>query len=191
MAVEGLYRPLWSDVILEELHRHEQRKLIDRGSDAEAALASANRLIAQMHGAFDDALVTGWSPLEGSFGLADLDDEHVVAAAVIGGAGAIVTDNLKHFPADRVPNHIQVLSGREFAANTADVDPEHAARAIRAMSKRRMNPQQTPHKLVEVLVQRYGMHDVADAVLLYLDAEAGSNGPDIRGPSQCPCITTK
>lgn len=37
MAIEGLYRPLWSEAILEELHRHEQRKLVDRGTDAVAA----------------------------------------------------------------------------------------------------------------------------------------------------------
>ena len=29
-----------------------------------------------------------------------------MAAAVVGGAGAIVTDNLKHFPADPVPTRI-------------------------------------------------------------------------------------
>src|SRR5215211_5653893 len=114
MAVEGLYRPLWNEVILEELHRHEYYKLIERGSRQAAALARADHLLARMRGSFDDALVTGWEPLEGSFGLPDVDDEHVVAAAVVGGAGAIVTDNLKHFPSGLVPSHIQVLSGREL-----------------------------------------------------------------------------
>jgi hypothetical protein len=72
MAVEGLYRPLWSEVILEELHRHERYKLIDRGSEEAAALARADHLLAKMRGNFDDALVTGWEPLEGSFGLPDV-----------------------------------------------------------------------------------------------------------------------
>lgn len=169
MAVEGLYRPLWSEAILEELHRHEQEKLIDRGSDVETARESADRLLSSMRGHFDDALVTGWEPLDGSYGLPDIDDEHVVAAAVVGGAGAIVTDNLKDFPSELVPSQIQVLTGREFASNTADVDPERAARALCMMSMRRRKTAQTPRELVDLLVNRYSMHDVAEAVIPILD----------------------
>jgi PIN domain len=169
MAVEGLYRPLWSEAILAELHRHEQYKLIDRGSVETAALAEADDLLANMRSHFDDALVSGWKPLDGTFGLPDPDDEHVVAAAVIGGAGAIVTDNLRHFPPDRVPSHIQVLPGREFASDTADVDPERAARALCVMSMRHAKAKHTPRELVELLVERDGMHDVAEAVLPILD----------------------
>ena len=54
------------------------------------ATTRAQRLIGQMSQAFDDALVTGWEPLEGTFDLPDPDDEHVLAAAVIGGAEVIV-----------------------------------------------------------------------------------------------------
>ena len=43
--------------------------------------------------------------------------------------------------------------------NTADVDPERAARAICEMSARRND--QTPHAIVELLVDRYGMDEVA------------------------------
>lgn len=172
MAVEGLYRPLWSEAILEELHRHEQEKLLSRGGDAEVARDSADLLLNNMRGHFDDALVTGWEPLEGSYGLPDIDDEHVVAAAVVGGAGAIVTENLRDFPPALVPSQIQVLSGSEFASNTADVDPEKAARALCMMSLRRTKTAQTPRELVELLVSRYGMNDVAEIVLPLLDEVA-------------------
>jgi hypothetical protein len=169
MAIEGLYRPLWGDAILEELHRHEQYKLAKTGISQEAALIRADQLLAQMRREFDDALVKGWEPLEGSFGPPDINDEHVVAAAVVGGAGAIVTDNLKHFPADHIPPHIQVLPGREFAANTADVDPQRAAHAIHVMAARHRNPTHSPHEILDLLVRRYGMHDVAEIVEPLLD----------------------
>ena len=35
LAVEGMYRPVWSDAILEELEFHEARKLVKRGTDPE------------------------------------------------------------------------------------------------------------------------------------------------------------
>lgn len=59
--------------------------------------------------AFSDAEVTGWEPLEGSYGLPDPDDEHVVAAAQIAGARVIVTANLKDFPSKLPPNGIEVI----------------------------------------------------------------------------------
>lgn len=170
MAVEGLYRPLWSEAILEELYRHEQIKLINRGAHPAEALARADKLLNNMRVHFDDALIIGWEPLEGTYGLPDVDDEHVVAAAVVGGAGAIVSDNLRHFPVDQVPHNIQVLSGRDFAASTADVDPERAARAICEISARRSN--QTPHEIVALLAARYGMDQVAEVVTPILDEVA-------------------
>lgn len=93
LAVEGMYRPVWSPVILEELEYEETAKLVARGEDQGIAASRGRSLIEQMRIAFDDAEVRGWEGLEGTYGLADPDDEHVVAAAVVAGAGAIVTHN--------------------------------------------------------------------------------------------------
>jgi hypothetical protein len=43
LAVEGLYRPLWSEAILEELHVHEAEKLLRRGADPTKASNAAAR----------------------------------------------------------------------------------------------------------------------------------------------------
>jgi hypothetical protein len=61
--------------------------------------------------AFDDTLVDNWELHDGAFGLPNPDGEHVLAAAaVVGGTGAIVTDNLRDFPITKIPPHIKVLS---------------------------------------------------------------------------------
>lgn len=85
LAIEGSYRPLWSSAILAELEEHEALKHIERGADPAEARQRAVHLIEQMRLAFDDAEVAGWEKLEGSYRLPDPDDEHVVAAAEIGG----------------------------------------------------------------------------------------------------------
>jgi hypothetical protein len=65
--------------------------------------------------AFDDALVDNWELHDGAFGLPNPDGEHVLAAAaVVGGTGAIVTDNLRDFPITKIPQHINVLSPAEI-----------------------------------------------------------------------------
>jgi hypothetical protein len=108
LAIEGLYRPLWSNEILAELEYCERVKLIDRGESPDAAAERARHLITQMTTAFDDTLVENWEPHAGTFDLPDPDDEHVAAAALVSGAGAIVTDNLTDFPIAKMPPHIKV-----------------------------------------------------------------------------------
>jgi predicted nucleic acid-binding protein len=164
LAIEGLYRPLWSEAILEELSHHEQRKLCKRGATPAAAEVKAQRLIVQMRRAFPDAIVVGWEPLEGSYGLPDPDDEHVLAAAAMGGAGAIVTENAKDFPISQVPNGIQVISAAEFARNTVDLDLTAVLRALRAMSARYTSPARTLTQIVDDLESRYDMHDATEAI---------------------------
>ncbi len=87
LAIEGLYRPVWSSVILAELEYGEAEKLTRRGVAREQAVTHARRLIEQMKGAFDDAEVRGWEGLDGTYGLPDPNDEHVVAAAAVSRQG--------------------------------------------------------------------------------------------------------
>lgn len=161
-AVEGLYRPLWSDAVLAELEYHEAAKLRARGSTDADALRSADRLVRQMRQHFDDACVTGWEGLEGSFSLPDPDDEHVVAAAVVGNAGAIVTDNLRDLRVATVPAHIHVLTTAEFASDTVSVDPARALRAVAAVSRRVRRPPMRVDEILDLLTRRYGWSEAVE-----------------------------
>ncbi|TWD81144.1 PIN domain-containing protein [Kribbella amoyensis] len=163
LAVENLYRPLWSSAILDELFHHEIEKLAeDRGFARAEAERRAAYLIEQMRTHFDDAEVRNWQPHDGTFGLPDPDDEHVVAAAVAGHAGAIVTVNLKDFPPAKIPYGIEIQLPGEFAANTVAVSPQRALKAVVRLTERRQRPPITVDGFLTTLRDTYGMHEAVD-----------------------------
>jgi predicted nucleic acid-binding protein len=159
LAIEGLYRPVWSSVILDELEYEEEQKLVKRGSTRKEAQRRAQHLVTQMRTWFNDALVEGWEALEGSFQLPDPDDEHVLAAAVMAHAGAIVTDNIRDFPSTLVPQAIDIIKPHVFAANTVEVSPRHAFAAVRKIASRsgKVGPLLTEADILDKLETRYDM----------------------------------
>jgi len=112
----GFYMPRWSQDILEEL----QRTLRKMGYTE----AQAGRRVASMNAAFEDALVTGYAALVSTM-TNHPKDRHVLAAAVRCKAHAIVTDNMKHFPASSVaPYDIEVLTSDEFLVHQFHLNRE-------------------------------------------------------------------
>jgi predicted nucleic acid-binding protein len=90
----AMYRPLWSEQILAEMAKALKTKL-HRSSEAAAWRRQ------QMKEAFPEAMVTVPSALLTAVEcIPDKDDRHVLAAAIIAQANAIVTQNTRHFPKD-------------------------------------------------------------------------------------------
>jgi predicted nucleic acid-binding protein len=92
LAIQGLFTPYWSDEIISEVVRTLQRKL---GKTP----AQTAHLVEQLRQHFDGAWVSGYEPLVPKLAN-DAKDRHVLACAVHVGARAIVTFNVRHFPAD-------------------------------------------------------------------------------------------
>jgi hypothetical protein len=77
-----------------------------------------------MQTAFEDACVTGYADLVESM-TNDTKDRHVLAAAVRTGAHAILTENVKHFPAESVePYNFDVLTPDQFLAHQFHLNRE-------------------------------------------------------------------
>lgn len=91
-ASEGRFVPLWSARILEEWARAARRL-----PDGSEAIARAE--IAALRAAWPGAEVAPAPDLEAGLSLPDPDDDHVLAAAITGGADAILTRNRADFPA--------------------------------------------------------------------------------------------
>ncbi len=107
--------------------------------------------------------------LDATFGLPDPDDEHLVAAAVVGGAGAIVTHNAADLPADRLPAGIKVVAPAELAADTVGLDPLRALVAVQAIAARsgRLAPRLSVDDILKTLDSRYAM---GEAVLMIVNS---------------------
>jgi hypothetical protein len=106
-AHRGLYRPLWTAEILDEM----QRNLVQRRPDHKASYI---KLRAAIENAFPEAIVEGYAHLISSMTNHD-GDRHVMAAAVKGHAQVVVTSNLKHFPPEcAAPFDIEIQHPDEF-----------------------------------------------------------------------------
>ncbi|HEY9329030.1 MAG TPA: PIN domain-containing protein [Streptomyces sp.] len=142
MAEAELYEPLWSAEILEELRRNIADKV-----SAEKAKA----LVETMAGAFPDSLVTGYGKLIPAM-TNDPKDRHVLAAAVRGQAHAVVTLNVRDFPADAAdPHEIEVLRPDDFLLDLLDLAPVDVFAVLRAQAQSYKREPRDVHGLLDRL----------------------------------------
>ncbi len=83
---------------------------------------------------FEEALVTGYEPLIDTLLLPDPNDRHVLAAALKCEAEVIVTENLRHFPADALsPFGLVAQSADDFIAVQNGVTAESGKQVATAL----------------------------------------------------------
>lgn len=158
IAERELYRPLWSDRIL-----GEAADAVAEIHPAVSPGAVAKRFTA-MSEAFEDASVTGWESLESSVDLPDPDDRHVVAAAIRGGADAIVTANLRDFPLDELARlGLVAIDPDTFLLDQLDLAPRLVLDVLQEQAAHTRNPSLTPVDLLARL-DRCGVPAFADEV---------------------------
>jgi predicted nucleic acid-binding protein len=134
LAERELFRPLWSDAILDEVRRNVLAK---RNVDS----AAFDRTLALMNSSFDDALVENWQPVVVGLELPDPDDRHVLAAAIAGGAHTIVTFNLVDFPAKQLqPHHVDAVHPDSFLLDQLDLSPGVVLNGLVKQAQRFRNP---------------------------------------------------
>ena len=119
-------------------------------------------VVALMNSSVPDCLVTHYEKLAESLELPDPDDRHVLAAAIVGHADAIVTFNTKDFPeAVLQPYGIEVQHPDEFVVNQLQLQKIPALSAIKKMRARWTNPARPAQELITAFELR-GMPMTAD-----------------------------
>jgi hypothetical protein len=157
LAIAGLYRALWTDLILDECFRSVGGKRPDL--DAER-LARTRRL---MNAAVVDVLVTGYESRIDEIVLPDRDDRHVVAAAVKGGASMIVTSNTKDFPKSALePLGLVAIKPDLFLTRTLKANPSAVLAVLREQAVALKKPETTFDELLDSLAAT-GLRQFAEA----------------------------
>lgn len=148
LAEAGLYRPLWSERVLDEM--------VDAIEAIHPTLApgQARFRANAMQSAFEDACVTGWNPLMEGISLPDRDDRHVVAAALRGRADTLVTANLRDFPSELLESmDLEVQHPDEFLLNQLDLEPNLTIRTLHYQAAATQRPATTTKELLLHLKQ--------------------------------------
>ena len=156
VAATGIYAAKWSNAIDEEWVRN----LAKNKNRAEADFHTRRE---SMHDACPDWEVPeeGWKLIEPCLTLPDVNDRHVLAAAVAGHADSIVTINIKHFPASVLePLGITALHPDEFLLQQLELEPLVVLPAFKVMRARLKNPAFTPEKFVDAM-ERNGLIQTA------------------------------
>lgn len=97
-----------------------------------------------------DCLVTGFEPLIEGLELPDLDDRHVVAAAIRTRAHVIVTYNLPDFPEEVLaPLGLEAQHPDQFVAHLLDLSPGKVCAAVREQRQGLRNPPRAARELLD------------------------------------------
>jgi predicted nucleic acid-binding protein len=146
LADASLYKPKWSNVIMEEWIRN---LLANREDLDESRL---RRTVSLMNEVFPDGNVQGFEGLISSLNLPDSNDNHVLAVAIRCNADVIITSNIKDFPsALLLPFDLEAQHPDFFVSNLIDLDPLKSVEAFQNQVENLKNPIMTEEQVLEKL----------------------------------------
>ncbi len=147
VALTGLVQAKWTDQILDECFVNIAAQRPDLPAER------LRRTRALMIQAVRDCMVVGYESMIDGLMLPDVDDRHVLAAAIRAGAQAIVTANLKDFPAAALaPYGVSALHPDEFLHDLVDLAPEMMLGLVTEQAASLRSPPTTVDELLDTLL---------------------------------------
>jgi hypothetical protein len=146
IANSGIVRARWTERILDECFR----SIGDRRPDL--AAESLRRTRRLMCDAIPDCIVVDYERMESILDLPDVDDRHVLAAAIRTNAQAIVTFNLRDFPATVLARFdIEANHPDDFVLKCIDLDPGAMSECVINQALALKQPLVTVQELLDTL----------------------------------------
>jgi predicted nucleic acid-binding protein len=155
LALVDMFRPKWTA----RIHAEWMRNLAQNRPDLSAEQIENRRRLMDAHAR--DAVVEGYESLVPSLELPDPDDRHVLAAAIVGRADAIVTFNLGDFPTHEVERFgIEVQHPDEFLQHQFDLNAAVVCAVVRELRGGLIRPPRSAHEYLAML-ERHGLPGIA------------------------------
>ena len=146
LAQTGVVRARWSERILDEVFRNILRVR------PELKPEQLERTRALMNQAIPDVVVDGFESIEAGLSLPDVDDRHVLAAAIRSGAQTIVTFNLKDFPDETLAAYgVEAVDPDTFVVDLIDLAPGVVLSVVDEQAKALKSPPRTTLELIDTL----------------------------------------
>ena len=163
LAQRDLFHAFWSARVQDEWTSAvlRDRPLLER--------AQIDRTRSLMDEQIDDANVADYEHLIDTVTLPDVDDRHVLAAAIHCGAGVIVTANLRDFPASTLSTYgIEAQHPDAFILGLFNADPNVVLASLRELRASLKKPPLTAAELLSSMA-RQGLMGSADALGGFID----------------------
>ncbi|CAI8913202.1 PIN domain-containing protein [Pseudomonas sp. IT-P294] len=161
LALSGRFRAKWSL----EIHNEWKRNLLKNRPDLTAK--QLDRTSELMDQALPDACVTGYENLIEGLSLPDIDDRHVLAAAIRCHASVIVTFNQKDFPCAVLGSFdIEGQHPDEFVGNLFSLDPAAVVAAAQRQRQQLKMPPMDVQTYLDLLL-RQGLIKSVNALIPY------------------------
>jgi len=139
LGTTELFRGRWTD----DIHEEWMQAFLERYPYKTRADAIRTRDAMNAHAL--DALVTGYEHLSEGLVLPDPKDRHVLAAAIVGQADAVVTFNLDDFPEDILRQYgLEAIHPDDFLVCQFDLSPPLFLAAVRMHRASMRNPPKSP-----------------------------------------------
>lgn len=146
MARLDLFRAKWTA----DIHDEWTRNLLEARPDL--SREKLNRTRALMDANVRDALVTGYESLIPTLELPDPDDRHVLAAAIRCRADAIVTNNIRDFPAEALkPFDLEAVQPDVFFCQQFVLDQAKVLSAVKTQRESMKNPPMLSLEFLDLL----------------------------------------
>lgn len=146
LALTGLYRAKWSTRIHEEWIRNVLKNRPDLSKE------SLEKTRDLMNSVILDCLVEDYEDIEMGLQLPDLNDRHVLAAAIVSSCDVIVTFNTKDFPNNNLDKYsIEAQHPDDFLMHLTDLNCDKFCSAIKITRTRLKNPPKEIDEYLDIL----------------------------------------
>jgi hypothetical protein len=161
LGLSGRFRARWT----RDIHEEWKRNLLTNRPDL--TRIQLDRTSDLMDRAVPDGLVDGYEELIAGLVLPDLNDRHVLAAAIRCGASVIVTFNQKDFPSDLLAVYgMESQHPDEFIDYLFDLDAAAVVAAAQRQRSQHKNPPTDVDRYLEILL-RQGLVQTTKALATY------------------------